>query len=87
MDYGGVNILTLGSTFPPIVYGFACYPYIMILYLSISTFFCVSSFVITLIPGGDQPAFRKLRGILFVVVGLIAGASPLHSAIAQYFIF
>ena len=83
MDYGGVNVLILGSTFPPIVYGFACYPVTMLLYLTFSCVFCTASFVITLLPNSDQPEFRKVRGILFVVVGLLAGASPLHSAISQ----
>lgn len=83
LDYGAIALLILGSTFPPIVYGFACHTNLMITYLIITTFFCSLAFIVNIMPSADQPKYRWLRGLLFVIVGIIAGFSPFHSAIAQ----
>ena len=84
LDYSGISLLILGSTFPPIVYGFACFTWVKLAYLALMTTFCTLAFVATLLPSADMPEYRKLRGILFIIVGLSAGASPFHAAISGY---
>lgn len=83
LDYSGIAILIAGSTFPPIVYGFDCYPRTKYIYLGLVTLACVLSFVITLFPGSDKPRFRQFRGFLFIIVGLLAGSPAVHAMIAQ----
>jgi adiponectin receptor len=83
LDYSAVALLILGSSFPPIVYGFACNTKLMIIYMSFTSFFCFLTFVVNMLPSADKPKYRWLRGTLFVIVGLLAGASPAHAAIVQ----
>ncbi len=83
-DYAGVNILILGSTFPPIVYGFACYPKLSWIYLIFITVVCTTGFLITLMPGYDGPKYQKLRGALFLSAGLAAGVSIAHVWITKF---
>ena len=83
LDYSGISILIAGSSFPPILYGYDCCPTIKYVYLSLIIFFCSTSFVVTLLPNSDQPKYRRLRGILFIIVGLLAGAPAIHAAITN----
>lgn len=41
-------------------------------------FFCFSSFVVLLVPKFDQPKFRPLRGILFIICGLLSSVPIFH---------
>lgn len=84
-DYGAIALLILGSTVPPIVYGFSCKIHLLVVYLSITFGFCMLAFIVNVLPSGDSPRFRWLRGVLFIIAGLIAGATPFHAAISQYF--
>jgi len=83
LDYGGISILIAGSTFPLIQYAFACYATIRNIYLSLITLFCTISFIVTMLPNADIPKYRRLRGILFIIVGLLAGLPALHAAITN----
>ena len=83
LDYSGIAILITGSAFPPIIYGFACSPGIKYTYLSLISSFCALAFIVTLLPNTDKPQYRRLRGILFIAVGLLAGAPAIHSAISN----
>lgn len=82
-DYSGIAILICGSTFPPIVYGFACSPGIKLMYIILISTFCIFAFAVTLMPNSDQPNYRKLRGFLFIIVGLTAGIIPFHAALTN----
>ena len=83
LDYSGIAILITGSTFPPILYGFACSPVIKYTYLTLISTFCTVAFVVTLLPDQDKPQRRKLRGILFIIVGLLAGVPAVHAAVSK----
>lgn len=83
LDYGAVALLIFGSSIPPIVYGFACDKTLMFTYMAITSFFCLLTFVVNMLPSADKPKYRWLRGTLFVIVGLLAGATPAHAAIVQ----
>jgi len=82
LDYGGIAILIAGSTFPPVIYGFACSYLAKIVYIVVTCVICLAAFVATLMPGADSPSYRKLRGFLFISAGLFAG---LPLAQAMYF--
>ncbi len=84
LDYAGVGVLVTGSSFPPVLYGFACNPYIKWTYISVISTTNLVVLVITVLPGADGPRFRKLRGTLFIVIGLLAGISPIHAVASRY---
>jgi adiponectin receptor len=83
LDYGGISVLIAGSAFPLIQYAFACHNTIKYIYISLITLFCTISFVVTMLPNADIPKYRRLRGILFIIVGLLAGAPAAHAAITN----
>lgn len=74
IDYCGISILIAGSNTPPIYYSFFCEEtlYWRNAYLGLMYFFCISCFVILLVPRYDQPKYRPLRGIIFVVCGVLS---------------
>lgn len=80
LDYGGISLLIAGSTFPPVIYGFACNPITKYTYITVISIACAASFIFTLLPGTDSPNCRKFRGLLFVFVGLLAGAPVIQGA-------
>ena len=84
LDYGGISFLIAGSTFPPIIYGFACNIVPKIAYVLIINTTCFLAFVMMLIPGADTPKYRKVRGIMFIMVGLCAGIPAFHAACTKY---
>jgi adiponectin receptor len=75
LDYGGISILIMGSSYPPIYYVFTCEPvywhqtFFLILITATST----SCFVVTMLPSMNTPKWRPFRGIMFIVLGLSAG--------------
>ena len=82
-DYSGIAILITGSSFPPLVYGYACSPGFKYTYLILISSFCIIAFVVTLLPNTDKPEYRKLRGFLFIIVGLMAGIPGIHAGITS----
>lgn len=83
LDYGGIALLIAGSTFPPIVYGFACNPVPKFVYMAAISLVCGLSFVFTLLPGTDSPQYRNIRGFLFILVGLFAGVPIVQAAASK----
>ena len=83
LDYGGISLLIAGSTFPPVIYGFACNSIPKFIYLTFITVACLGAFITTLIPGADTPKYRRLRGFLFIFVGLCAGVPAVQASITN----
>lgn len=83
LDYGGISFLICGSTFPPVLYGFACTTYIKWIYLSVIGSLCLLAFISTLIPGGELPKYRKIRAFVYIGAGLSAGIPAFHAAISS----
>ena len=79
LDYGGIVLMITGSTFPPIMYGYACQNLLRYIILTIVTFASFMAFILTLIPGGNSRTFRTIRGILFSIAG-ISAAIPILCA-------
>ena len=82
LDYGGIVILIGGSTIPPYIYGFYCGKlwYFGVFYTVVIDTICLIAFICSLLPSFDQPKYRNVRAILFVLVGLASGSPALHAA-------
>ena len=75
LDYGGIAILIMGSSYPPNWYLFSCrevVPY-RVFFLGLITISSIICFFVTLLDFFAKPKYRAVRGILFVVLGLSAG--------------
>jgi adiponectin receptor len=79
-DYGGIAVLIMGSSYPPIFYAFACQPVFgtrdmfLIIITASSTFAFGVLFNKTLASG----ACRAFRGVLFGVLGISAIAPLIY---------
>ena len=88
MDYAGISILIFGSCVPVLYYAMACnrvHDY-KVGYLSAMGVACLACFIVTLIPKFDQEAYRKWRGIMYIILGVSCGFMFLMFAFldAQY---
>jgi len=83
LDYGGISLLIAGSTFPPVMYGFDCNFLPKIGYAVIISTTCLTAFILTLMPGADLPKYRRMRGFLFIFVGLFAGVPAIHGSVSN----
>jgi len=61
-----------GTTFPPIMYGFACNVVLRTVILAVVTIASVLAFGLTLAPTRDSPTYRTIRGVLFFITGVFA---------------
>lgn len=80
LDFGGIAILIMGSSYPPIFYPFACHQvfatrnlFLIIITVS-STLAFGSLFNQTLASGKCRP----FRGVLFLVLGISASAPLIY---------
>lgn len=78
LDYAGISILIAGSCYPPYYYFFYCEPFWRIVYLSFITIFATSVFLYSFEKNFNKPHNRKLRGILFLTLGVSAGIPVIH---------
>ena len=74
LDYAGICVLIMGSSYPPIWYAFACSgvaneKYFFVVMISIT---CTIAFTILNIPKYAGGEYRAFRATLFVVLGLSA---------------
>ena len=44
---------------------------------------CLATLVFTLLPGSDSPKFRKIKGTLYITVGLLAGGVSFHGGLSK----
>jgi len=75
LDYGGISVLIMGSCYPPIFYIFACQPVFWIrdLFLILISTTSTISFIASLHPAMGTPALRKVRALMYILLGLSAG--------------
>ena len=78
LDYAGITILFAGSCYTPYFYFFYCEIYLCTVYLSFISIFAISVFVFALTPDFYVPRRRRLRGTLFLTLGLSAGIPIVH---------
>jgi adiponectin receptor len=80
LDYAGITLLIPGSCYPPYFYFYYCEKVIGTIYLTIISTFSFIVFVCTLYPGFHGPNFRRLRGSLFLILGVSTSIPILHLA-------
>ena len=80
LDYIGITLLIPGSCYPPYFYFYYCEKVIGTIYLTIISTFSFIVFVCTLYPGFHGPNFRRLRGSLFLILGVSTSIPILHLA-------
>jgi adiponectin receptor len=74
-DYGGICVLILGSSYPPIFYSFSCGPVLpgRNFFLFLITLTSSILFLMLMVPKMNQPQFRMFRALSFIFLGLSAG--------------
>jgi len=74
LDYGGICILIMGSSYPPIFYAFPCGPILQgrNFFLFLITFTSVSTFFMLMLPVMNQGKCRMFRSIWFSILGVSA---------------
>jgi adiponectin receptor len=77
LDYAGISILISGSCIPPYFYFFYCEMSIIYLFLEFRMIYltsisvlAISVFIYSLNPNFTTPNRRKLRGIIFLILGI-----------------
>ena len=75
LDYSGISILIMGSSFPIVYYVFSCGEVFVYRYtfLAIITTNSLLTFVMMLVPFMNKPKWRMCRAISFILLGLSAG--------------
>lgn len=76
LDYGGICLLIMGSTYPLTFYVFACEKVFWVrnLFLIISTISNVGCFMLFMFPKFNSSEFRSVRATLFITLGISAVA-------------
>jgi adiponectin receptor len=76
LDYGGICLLIMGSSYPPIFYPFACEEVYGArnFFLALITFTCSAAFIACMLPAMAKPEWRGVRGSLFILLGISAAA-------------
>jgi len=82
-DYAGIVVLTVGSFFPCIYYGFFCQPKFQAMYLTAITLTGVGAAYIVLNPEYAKPTHRGARTQVFIGLGLSA-VFPVSHLAASY---
>lgn len=79
-DYAGVSVMIASSVYPPYVYGLMCDQTIhwAYLYLTIINVSALALVVICIHPSFDNEKYRRLRIIMYVIVGLACGVPGFH---------
>ncbi|KAF9010184.1 hemolysin-III related-domain-containing protein [Cyathus striatus] len=77
-DYSGIVVLTVGSFYPCIYYGFFCQPQLQVLYLVTMTAAGFGAAYIVLSPEYSKPTHRGARTAVFIGLGLCAVVPVSH---------
>ena len=83
LDYAGVIFLITGSTFPANIYGYMCDQLASNIFVYSICFLSILVFVIIMHPKSNQPYFRRIRGTLFILLGLSAGSPAYYALFAD----
>jgi len=72
LDYTGISIMIVGCYYPPLYYGFSCFPTWRTVYLSVISLLGVVGVLVSCIPVFSTPRFRVTRTVFFVIFGCFA---------------
>jgi len=72
LDYGGINILILGSTYPLVWYSFACKEVMFVrnMFVVITTSISFVSFVLFFTERFNRPDYKAIRVTMFASLGI-----------------
>ncbi len=87
LDYAGISILIAGSCYPPYYYFFYCEPIFRTGYLLFISILASGVFVYSFDREFAKPHMRKLRGSLFITLGISAGIPIIHLTFFGYLIY
>ncbi|KAK7462854.1 hypothetical protein VKT23_007430 [Stygiomarasmius scandens] len=82
-DYSGIVVLTVGSFYPCLYYGFYCEPHFQIMYIFAITVVGFVAAYIVLNPEYAKPTHRGARTLVFIALGLSAVVPVTHWAVAH----
>ena len=85
LDYGGICILIMGSSYPIMYYAFACepsHPYRNFFFAAITTT-CLSVFFVSLTDKFNQESTAEFRATLFVILGIMVAAPFIYLSLAK----
>ncbi|CDO70488.1 hypothetical protein BN946_scf184569.g31 [Trametes cinnabarina] len=85
LDYAGIVVLTVGSFFPPMYYGFFCEPHYQAIYLTCITAAGLVSAYIVINPEYRKPTHRGARTKVFIFLGLSGVLPIIHGLITHGF--
>ncbi|KAE9408039.1 HlyIII-domain-containing protein [Gymnopus androsaceus JB14] len=85
LDYSGIVVLTVGSFYPCIYYGFFCEPRFQVLYIGSITLVGIGAAYIVLNPEYAKPTHRGARTTVFIALGLCAVFPLVHWVIVHGF--
>lgn len=82
LDYGGISVLVMGSCYPPMIYIFACEPVFWMrdMFLTMITVSSIICFIGTLHPIMGTPKLRRVRVLMFCLLGASAGIPFIYLA-------
>lgn len=83
VDYGGISLLILGSTFPPFYYGFYCDTLVRYFYLFTVGSACLAVYVISIFDFIHREEWRKVKGFMYGSLGLFAAIPTIHLYIRE----
>ncbi|KAI1786712.1 hemolysin-III related-domain-containing protein [Ganoderma leucocontextum] len=85
LDYTGIVVLTVGSFFPCIYYGFFCDPHLQAFYLTCICVAGIGATYIVLNPEYRKPTHRGARTKVFILLGLCGVGPTLHGLVTHGF--
>ncbi|KAJ7240449.1 hemolysin-III related-domain-containing protein [Mycena rebaudengoi] len=83
LDYSGIVVLTVGSFYPALYYGFFCSAQLQFLYIGLITSLGLGAAYIVLNPEYSKPTHRGARTGVFIALGLSAVAPISHCLLTQ----
>lgn len=83
VDYAGISLLIFGSVLPPIYYGFYCDPFYLHFYAILNFITCTSVYVISIFDFIHTDKWRKVKGVMYAALGLLAGVTCGHLYLLQ----
>jgi hypothetical protein len=83
LDYAGTSLLISGSYYPVIYYIYFCrsgslYSDLIVLFLTGISLSSICVFAVSLTESFQQPKYRTLRGMIFLVLGLLGGIPVIY---------
>ncbi|CAE6425491.1 unnamed protein product [Rhizoctonia solani] len=82
LDYAGIIVVSVGSFYPTLHYGFFCDEYLKITYIVAITVAGAASAYVVLKPDYATPAYRWARTCVFYALGVVALVPLVHAYFA-----